>query len=216
MLELKEYTKPEMTAMFGTRDMENLQRKLERHGVAFDVEGRGERAVFTIKAITKPFSIYCITELGFDGRTDFRKVRNFCNYFFNDEEFMAMPDEVKEYRMRKQGQGVSRQTIANYIAKLDNKGLIDRNTSNYIYYFALGQEQRIVERPEYLQSWHEYWNDIDNGFSSSEAIKRMRNNYGGVARKQPKPEINGIYTEEIEYLCTLVQQSIEQEIERQN
>ena len=44
----------------------------------------------------------------------------------------------------------------------------------------------------------------------------MRNNYGGVARKQPKPEINGIYTEEIKYLCTLVQQSIEQEIERQN
>ena len=47
---------------------------------------------------------------------------------------MAMPDEVKEYRMRKQGQGVSRQTIATYIAKLDNKGLIDRNTNNYIYY----------------------------------------------------------------------------------
>ena len=216
MLELKNYTKPELSAMFGTRDIEGLKRKMERHGVAFDVEGRGERAIFTIKAITKPFSIYCITELGFDGRTDFRKVRNFYNYFFNDEEFMAMPDEVKEYRMRKQGQDVSRQTIATYIAKLDRKGLIDRNTNIYIYYFALGQEQRLVECSEYLQAWHEYWNDIDNGFSSSEAIKRMRNNYKGVARKQPKPEINGIYTGEIEYLNTLIQQSIEQEIERQN
>jgi len=216
MLELKEYTKPEMTAMFGTRDMENLKRKMIGYGITFEVDGRGEKAVFTIKNMESPFKIYCITELGFDGRTDFYKVRNLFYYFFNDEEFMAMPDEVKEYRMRKQGQGVSRQTIANYIAKLDNKGLIDRNTNNYIYYFAFKQEQRIVERPEYLQSWHEYWNDIDNGFSSSEAIKRMRNNYGGVARKQPKPEINGIYTEEIEYLCTLVQQSIEQEIEGQN
>ena len=44
----------------------------------------------------------------------------------------------------------------------------------------------------------------------------MQANHGGVARKQPKPEINGIYTKEIEYLNTLVQQSIEKEIERQN
>ena len=216
MLELRKYTKPELSKMFGTRGMESLQRKLNRYGIAFDVEGRGENAVFTIRAITDPFKIYCITELGFDGRTDFQKVRNFYNYFFNDDEFMAMPDEVKEYRMRKQGKNVSRQTIASYIAKLDSKNLIDRNTNNYIYYFALRQEQRIADKEEYLKAWHEYWNDIDNGFSSVEAIRRMQANHGGVARKQPKPEINGIYTKEIEYLNTLVQQSIEKEIERQN
>ena len=94
--------------------------------------------------------------------------------------------------------------------------MIERNTNDYIYYFALKQEQRIVEREEYLRAWHEYWNDIDNGFSSVDAIRRMQKNYGGVARKQAKPEINGIYTEQIEYLNTLVAQSIEKEIERQN
>ena len=155
MLELRKYTKPELSKMFGTRGMESLQRKLNRYGIAFDVEGRGENAVFTIRAITDPFKIYCITELGFDGRTDFQKVRNFYNYFFNDDEFMAMPDEVKEYRMRKQGQNVSRQTIASYIAKLDSKNLIDRNTNNYIYYFALRQEQRIADKEEYLKAWHQ-------------------------------------------------------------
>lgn len=216
MLELKEYTKPELSAIFGTRDTQGLKRKLERYGIEFAVAGRGENAVFTIKAIKDPFKIYCITELGFDGGTDFQKVRNFYNYFFNDEEFMAMPDEVKEHRMRKQGQDVSRQTIATYIAKLDNKGLIDRNTNKYIYYFAFKQEQRIAKREEYLQAWHEYWNDIDNGYTCPQAINKMRENYGGVARKQPQPEANGIFTEEIEYLNTLVQQSIEQEIERQN
>ena len=50
------------------------------------------------------------------------------------------------------------------VVKSLEKGLIDRNTNNYIYYFALGQEQRLVERSEYLQAWHEYWHDIDNGF----------------------------------------------------
>lgn len=216
MLELRKYAKPELSAMFGTRDMESLQRKLFRYGVGFEVQGRGESAVFTIREIADPFKVYCIIELGFDGRTDFIKVRNFLHYFFNDEEFMAMPNEVKEHRMRKQGQDVSRQTVATYIAKLDSRNLIDRNTNNFIYYFALGQEQRIADKEEYLQAWHEYWNDIDNGFSSVEAISRMRKKYGGVARKQPKPAINGIYNKEIEYLNTLVQQSIEKEIERQN
>ena len=216
MLEIRDYAKPELSAMFGTRNMENLKRKMERYGITFEVNGRGENAVFTIKEIADPFKIYCITELGFNGRSDFCKVRNFLHYFFNDDEFMGMPDEVKEHRMREQGQDVSRQTIANYIAKLDSKNLIDRNTNNYIYYFALGQKQRIADKEEYLQAWHEYWADIEVGFSSSEAISRMRNNYGGIARKQPKPEVNGIYTEQIEYLNTLVQQSIEKEIERQN
>lgn len=216
MLELRVYGKTELSEMFGTAGMQALQRKMERYGIAFEVNGRGENAVFTIKEIEDPFKIYCITELDFDGRTDFVKVRNFLHYFFNDDEFMAMPDEVKEYRMRKQGQDVSRQTIATYIAKLDSKNLIERNTNDFIYYFALKQEQRIVEREEYLRAWHEYWNDIDNGFSSVDAIRRMQKNYGGVARKQAKPEINGIYTEQIEYLNTLVAQSIEKEIERQN
>ena len=41
----------------------------------------------------------------------------------------------------------------------------------------------------------------------------MRHKYGGVARKQPIPEINGIYNEQIEYMLSLIYQSIENEIE---
>ena len=36
------------------------------------------------------------------------------------------------------------------------------------------------------------------------AICNMRVKYGGVARKQAIPEINGIYNEKIEYLCSLI------------
>lgn len=41
----------------------------------------------------------------------------------------------------------------------------------------------------------------------------MRADFGGVARKQPIPEINGIYNDKIEYMLSLIQQSIESEYE---
>lgn len=215
MLKLIDYTKPELTAMFGTKDMEGLQRKMRGYGIAFDVKGRGKSAVFTIKEITDPFKVYSITELGFNGRTDFKKLLYFLYYFLNDDEFRAMPDEVKEVRMEERGNRISRQTIANYTAKLDALELIDRNTYDYVYYFAYKHTQRFVEKEEYSQAWREHWERRKNGMGNYESIARMIVDYGGVARKQAIPEINGIYTEQIECLNTLVQQSIEKEVERQ-
>lgn len=215
MLELmKSYTKPEMSAMFGTRSMQGLQRKIERYGVSFDVDGRGETANFTITNIENPFKIYCITELGFDGHTDFYKLRNYYYYYFNDIEFRAMPNEVQETRMSLVHKNVSRQTIATYLNKLYLKNIIETNTNNYIYYFAYKDQQSIVEKDEYNKAWHNYWNDVKNGLSSFEAIMNMRAEFGGVARKQEVPEINGIYNEEIKLLCNLIQGDIEKELER--
>ena len=216
MLEIRNYTKPEMTAMFGTRNMANLRRKMEGYGIVFDVNGRGENAIFTIKDITDPFRIYCITELGYDGRTDFKKLLFFMYYFFNDIEFRTMPDEVKEARTEEQGRKITRQAIAGYTAKLDRNNLVDRNTNQYIYYFAIKQTQRIVEKDEYLQAWHEHWDRRKNGMDNYPSIMKMFEDYGGVARKQTIPEINGIYNEQIEYLNTLILQSIEKEITDQN
>lgn len=109
MLEVgKVYTKPEMSHIFGTKAKQGIDRKLERYGITFSVSGKGERAVYEIQKIQDPFKVFAITELGFDANTDFRKLRNFYFYYFNDEEFMAMPDEVKESRMRKEGKDIYR------------------------------------------------------------------------------------------------------------
>jgi len=214
MLEVgKVYPKPEMTRIFGTKAKLGIDRKLAGYGITFSVSGRGERAVYKIHSICDPFKVFAITELGFDANTDFRKLRNFYYYFFNDEEFMAMPDEVKEARMRKEGKDISRQTIAGYTQKLIARDLVDRSShSSFIYYFAYKGEQRIVERAEYSKAWREYWQNKDNGMDYYEAINEMIVTYGGVARKQPIPELNGIYNETIEYLRFLIQQSIENEI----
>lgn len=207
------YSKPELTQMLGTRSKQGIDRKLDRYGVVYEVCGRGERAVYTVKGMADPFKVFAITELGFDANTDFTKLRNFYYHFFEDEVFMAMPDEVKEVRMRAMGQDVSRQTIATYTRRLELNDLINRNTKNFIYYFAYNQEQRMCDHAEYVQAWYEYWDDIDSGLNSYDAIANMRTDHGGVARKQPIPEVNGIYNAKIEEMLSLIQQSIESEHE---
>lgn len=216
MLEVKKYKKPELSAMFGTKDMQGLKRKLDGYGVIYTVVGRGEMAEFTIIEILDEFKIFCITELGFNAETDFEKLLYFYYAFFNDEEFMAMPNEVKEVRTEEKGKKVSRSTIANYIAKLDAKDLINRNTTNYIYYFAFEHTQRMTDKAEYSQAWKEYWGCIHNNVSNYTAIKLMRSKYGGVARKQAIPEINGIYNDKIEYLQSLIQKGLEKRLNDNN
>ena len=212
MLEIgRTYPKPELSLIFNTRDKQGLGRKLTRYGIVFDVCGRGERTTYTIREITDPFKVFAITELGFDGNTDFTKLRNFYYHFFEDEIFMAWPDEVKEVKMREMGHPVSRQTIANYTYRLEAKNLINRHTRNFIYYFACGQRQRLTDREEYLQAWYEYWDDIASGLNCYDAIANMITDHDGVARKQPIPEINGIYNEKIELMLSYIQQSIETE-----
>lgn len=214
MLEVgKVYTKPEMTHILGTKAKQGIDRKLERYGITFSVSGKGERAVYEIQKIQDPFKVFAITELGFDASTDFRKLRNFYFYYFNDEEFMAMPDEVKESRMRKEGKDISRQTIANYTAKLEAHDLINRYSPDYIYYFAYKGKQRIVQREEYSKAWREYWAKLNAGVNYYKAMDDMIFIYGGVARKQAIPQINGIYNKQIEYMLSLIQQSIENELE---
>ena len=207
------YAKPTLSALFGNKDKEGLERKMTRYGIAFSSTGWAEKRLYTIHNIADPFKLFAILELGFDANTDFTKLRNFYYHFFEDDEFMAMPDEVKEVRMRAMKQDVSRQTIATYTRRLETNNLINRYTKNYIYYFANKSEQRLCDHAEYVEAWHNYWDDIESGLNCYDAIGNMRADYGGVARKQPIPEINGIYNEKIEYMLSFIQQSIESEYE---
>ena len=69
------YSKPELTQMLGTRSKQGIDRKLDRYGVVYEVCGRGERAVYTVKGMADPFKVFAITELGYDANTDFTKLR---------------------------------------------------------------------------------------------------------------------------------------------
>ena len=197
--------------MFGTRSVEGLKRKFEGYGIDFETTGRGENTIFKIKNIENEFKIFCITDLKFDANTNFQKVQNLYYHFFNDEIFSALPDEVKEYQLRAMDKDVSRQSIARYLQKLERNNLIIRNTNNFLYYFAYGQTQRFVEKEDYTGAWAEYYAKKHKGINSSTAIMEMFADYGGVARKQAVPEINGIYNKEIDYMLSLIQKNMEKE-----
>ena len=163
MIELREYGKAELATILGTKDNQGIKRKLKSWGILHDEpKGRGDGMTINITCITDPFKVFALTELGVSPNTEFPKLRNFLYYFLNDEEFSAMPDEVKEHRLRMEKRDVSRQTIATYEARLERLGYFVPDHKNCIYYFAYKDTQRIVERDEYLEAWHKYWADRDN------------------------------------------------------
>ena len=177
MLEKRVYERHEIAELLGTNTRQGIHRKLNGYGVFHLIEGRGEHFTVNVREIEDPFKIFCILELEFAPQTDFKKLRNFLWYYFNDEEFMAMPDEVKEMRMMEKDQPITRQTIANYTRRLVEKDYIYRNTSDYIYYFARNGKQIMTDEKTYKQAWKEYWLDKEDGCPSADAIFNMVMNY---------------------------------------
>ena len=208
------YKKSELAQIFGSTSNQAINRKLDRYGVKFSVTGRGEQAVYQIQQIADKFKIFAITELGFDANTDFQKLRNFYFYFFNDEEFQTLPDEMKEARMRENNRDISRQTIAKYEDRLVKYDYIAYlGGDDYIYYFAHKGKRRMVERAEYSRAWREYWTDKESGMDYYAAIYNMIFHYGGVARKQAIPTLNAIYLKKIEEMLSYIEESIENDVD---
>lgn len=216
MLELRTYTKKELSQIFHTTDTQGLKRKLSRYGIQFTTQGRGNTLTFTITENADPFKVFCIDHLEVPGQTDFHKLRNFLYYFFNDEEFQTLPDEMKAMRMTEDGKYISRQTIANYIRYLCRANYVSLSSSEYVYYFAYKKKRIPATKEEYSEAWQDYWAYREQGANSYMAIYRMRIKYNGIARKQPIPEYNGIYLKEIAMLNDLVCESIEKELEAGN
>ena len=213
MIDLKRYTKAEMSAILHTNSKQGITRKLDRYGITYISEGRGDRLFITVTAIQNPFKVFCITELGFPAQCDFYKLRNFMFYFFADNDtFRSMPDEVMETLLNERGKRVSRQTIAGWKRRLDRLGIIQLNQWDYVYYFAFKNHQRMCDHEEYAKAWKEYWENKRAGMSTYTAIEYMRFNYGGVARKQPRAYLNPFYTDTIRVLQDLIYVNIEEEL----
>ena len=63
MLEIgRSYSKAEMTQILATKSKQGIDRKLSRYGVEFDVCGRGEKAIYTIKKMADPFKLFVLSD----------------------------------------------------------------------------------------------------------------------------------------------------------
>ena len=118
-------------------------------------------------------------------------------------EAQTLQRELRSSRFKPHPIGLTKRKIT-WVYRIGNKS---------VYYFAYKKEQRFCDHADYLEAWHNYWDDISTGLNSYDAIGNMRADFGGVARKQPIPEVNGIFNDKIEYMLSLIQQSIESEHE---
>lgn len=208
MLEERTYTKAEISQILGTNSRSGIKNKLRTCGIIPQIEGRGDDMLLTITNIPDPFKVFCIYDLGVDPHTDFQKLRELYFYYFCDIEFRAMPDEVKENRMRGWGHPLSRQSIRKYEKYLEDKNMVG-DSSEYIYYFADGDYQRICDKEEYLEAWHEFWDNKEKYGYMLDCIEIMKDKYGGVARKQAIPDKNAIEADMVDQLTSLVVNDIE-------
>lgn len=209
MLEEKTYTRAEMAHILGTNSKSGMKNKLLTCGIHGHFDGRGDEMTITIPSIPDPFKFFCIYDLGVDPHTDFLKLRELYFYYFCDIEFRAMPDEVKEHRMKGWGHSLTRQSIRKYEKYLEDNNLVG-DTFEYIYYFANEDHQRICDEEEYKEAWREYWNSMEENFHYSlGCILMMKDKYGGVAKKQAIPDTNALEAEKVNQLIELVVKDIE-------
>lgn len=215
MLELRTYTRAELEEILQTHNRQSMTRKLTSYGVEFTCEGNASNLKITINAIHDPFKVLCILELGFSPQCDFVKMREFFWYYLQDEEFRSFPDEVLENRMRDKEHPVSRQTIARWRGYLSRNLLFSASGTEFMYYFAYQGEQQMTSKEQYSAAWREYWANKEQGMNSRDAIWEMICHYGGVARKQPIMEMNGIFAYTlIPQMIDYIQESIENDLEK--
>ena len=212
MLEIRKYTKNELSAVLGTNDKQGIDRKLQRYGVEFVYTGRGQNLMYEIQKVPDRFKLFCITEMGISANADFTKLRNFCYYIFCDDKFAELPIVEMERIMSEDGVHVSRQTISNWIDRLSRVGYIyiDKNTECVYYAItktADGKKHyKEILQEVYCKGWNLYWSN-KNKVGTNTAYKMMYDYVGGHPYKRPKITENIFYTEQIQKLIELVNET---------
>ena len=210
MLEKRVYKFDELADYLGTRSNQGLRRKLDSNGIQFQEAGRGRMKTFTIIDIPDPFKVYCVYDLGIDYRTDFKKFRDFVSLLLSEPDFSWRPMEMMEEYLRIEGRNISRQTIANYIRKLDQLELISTH-GEFVYYkvYHEGPDQKheIISKEQYCAAWAVYWDKRNDGYDSLAAFSCMYHFLGGAPRKQERITQNAFYLDILNTLSELVADS---------
>ena len=210
MLELKKYTRAEITAILGTRNRQGIMRKLEGYGVEYKIEGWGNYTL-TITAINDPFKLFCITELGIPAQADFTKIRDLYYYLFCCPGFAEQSFESMAQILDDDNRTISSKTIAKWVAHLGHIDYVAFDKEDCKYYAITKtadgrRESTEITAEVYRGGWQIYWNQkAEHGTQS--AYLYMYNFVGGHPKKQAIMKPNAFYINEINYMIDLIQQS---------
>lgn len=220
-LAMRDYPLGVLENIIGSRGKEAVDRKLKHYGYGFTSTGRGKTRVYTITSLPNAqarFKAYCVFALGFDGNTNFIKLRDFIFYLLKDADFAWRPNEMMEEYLRREGRGMSSDTISKYKIRLKNLELF-APVGDFVYYKVFKhygvQEHEVITKEEYNEAWRYYfeWRNDHPDEDSIPAYRHMYNKFGGVPRKQRKIEPNAFHAEELNILCALVSDAILEKVD---
>ena len=212
MLEIREYTKNELSAVLGTNTKQGIDRKLQRYGIRYVSTGRGQRLKYEILEVPDGFKLFCITEFGMSANVNFEKFKYFCYYLFCDETFADFPIVKMEEIMSEDGVHVSRQTISNWLEHLSRINCISFDRRGDCIYYAIikvpsGEKiYKEIPRERYIKGWNIYWRN-SNKMGSFAAYSKMYDYVGGHPYKHPIIMENAFYSEKIKKLIELMNES---------
>lgn len=212
MLTTKTYSISELRTMLGSTRKQDIDRKLERYGIAFSVAGRGSSAVYTIEHISDPFKVYAIINLNIPAQSDFTKIRTLYYLHFCGDGFTESPLIEMERIMEAEGVPMARQTISKWLSHLERLNYITQSADQIRYYViyknkAGHKEYREVDADTYKKGWRIYfqYRPLEG---SRAAYSRMYNTIGGHPYKKPVIIENAICQDEINQLIEVINESI--------
>ena len=209
MLELKEYTREELIAIYKTTRLDAIKNKVTREGYKYTNCGRGKDYKMVITLLpnkNNAFKEYCIKNLGFAAQTDFLKLKVFINAILSNDDFLNLQYSEMARELKRTGTDITRQTVAEYFKKLDKLNWFgyDLIDCNYFIYDSANNKARPITREEYKAAWAAYWEGKYN--NTNEAIKSLYQLCGGTPKKTPKVQLNGFYNNQYKDLLELIKE----------
>lgn len=217
MLEERVYDEKELGKILKTQGQKNIKEKLKRYDIDFSVSTSDNSHVFEIHKINDKFKVFCILNLGFSANTDFSMLKHFIYYFYNNDEFRILSQNLMCQILEKDlGKAPCRQTIGKWLAQLENQGLYFKDISEYKYFSVYKGNFREIPREEYCEAWKAYFDYLKDcpdkeDSNSYYAFKEMFAIIGGKAVKRPMIVNNGFYTDQIIQLTEYALESIEKD-----
>ena len=158
MLEERVYDEKELGKILKTQGQKNIKEKLKRYDIDFSVSTSDNSHVFEIHKINDKFKVFCILNLGFSANTDFSMLKHFIYYFYNNDEFRILSQNLMCQILEKDlGKAPCRQTIGKWLAQLENQGLYFKDISEYKYFSVYKGNFIEITREDYCQAWKAYF-----------------------------------------------------------
>lgn len=212
MLELKSYTRDEIAVVLNTKkDNENIKKKMNTLGVEYNAEGRGANRTFEIINIPDEFKAYCMTELNFNGQTDFSKLKYFAYYFFSDNDFRKLSQDQMCEILGEDCAPPCRQTISSWYNKFKALDLFTIDKYDCLYFSIYNGERKEITHEQYKQAWAIYWK-YKAEYNYCEALNSMCHHIGGYPLRIYVVQFNAFYIDTINKITEYAVKSINNDI----